>query len=88
VYPNEVILDVYKLRSIQQPKTSHIKIVFTFTTCNTKRPEMDKNYLTALHIIENFLPLTEAKIDFISPPETPTNIKFYCKTNITYYRLG
>jgi len=76
VYPNEVILDIYKLCTIQQPKTSHNKIVFTFTTCNTNRPETGKNYLTALHIIENFLPLIEGKMNFISPPEISTNIKF------------
>jgi len=76
VYPNEVILDVYKLCTIQQPKTSHNRTVFTSTTCNTNRPETGKNYLTALHIIENFLPLIEGKINFISPPEISTNIKF------------
>jgi len=75
VYPNEVILDVYKLCTIPQPKTSHNKIVFTFTTCNTNRPETDKNYLTAMRIIENFLPLIEVKINFISPPEISTNFK-------------
>jgi len=76
VYPNEVILDVYKLCTLQQPKTSHNTVVFTFTTYNTNRPETGKNYLTALHIIENFLPLIEAKITFISPPQISTNIKF------------
>jgi len=76
VYANEVILHVYKLRTIQQQKTSHNRTVFTSSTCNTNRPETGKNYLTALHIIENFLPLIEAEINFISPPEICTNIKF------------
>ena len=75
-YPNEVILDVYKLCILQQPNISHNTIVFTFTTCNTNRPERGKNYPTALQIIENFLPLTEAKINFISPSEISTNIIF------------
>jgi hypothetical protein len=75
VYPNEVILDIYKLCTLQ-PKISHNTIAFTFTTYNTNRPETGKNYLTALHIIENFLPLIETKITFISPPEISTNIKF------------
>jgi hypothetical protein len=76
VYPNEVILDAYKLFTIQQQETSYNTIIFTFTKCNTNRPETGKNYLTALHIIENFLPLIEAEINFISPPEISTNIKF------------